>query len=153
MDTKFHNLKLLCIIYPTDVRIVNTCFNCRNGSTIIDFELEKRIPESENTDSSANDTAMEFQTAIQNKVVNDAASGSLFAGATVDKIVAVVQEGCTQLLAYHMLFHFHHKLIQLIFEILIDKYFIYTNCKCYAHNLKFTTNTYIEDRETGCICI
>ena len=74
---------------------VDTCFNYRNGSTIIDFELEKKIPVSENTDNSANATAMEFQMAIQTEVTN-AASNSLFKGAMVDDtFVANVHEGCT----------------------------------------------------------
>ena len=76
------------------MHVVNTCFNCRNGSTIIDFELEKRIPVSENTDNSANATAMEFQMSIQTEV-NKAVSNSIFKDAAVDDMfVANIREGC-----------------------------------------------------------
>ena len=72
---------------------MNRCFNYRNGSTIVDVELEKKVPVSQNTTDIANTTAAEFEMKI-NKEIQDAQSG-LLAGAMVDIISSGTPKGWT----------------------------------------------------------
>ena len=69
-------------------------FNCRQGSTIVDAELEKKIPASQNATAVADATETEFQTAIE-KGIRDAQGESLLKGAMVEIISATPQTGWT----------------------------------------------------------
>ena len=73
---------------------MHSYFNYRNGSTIVDVELERKVPVSQNTADIANTTATEFEMKID-KGIQDAQSGSLLAGAMVDIISSGTPKGWT----------------------------------------------------------